>query len=106
MNSQQPQYEEEEKKSPGKIIIMVIVAIWIILGIAGFIMSIVCFGRSGSTSQHVVGLLLAIFFGNFLISLSEIKKLRHYKFAMRIYMFPFFWIFYFVVPDYCKRIFS
>jgi hypothetical protein len=106
MASQQPQYEEEEKNSPGKIIILVIVAIWIILGIAAFIMSIVCFGRSGSTSQQVVGLLLAIFFGNFLISLSEIKKLRHYKFALRIYMFQFFWIFYFVVPDYCKRIFS
>ena len=47
MASQQPQYEEEEKKSSGKIIILVIIAIWVILGIAGFIMSIVCFGRSG-----------------------------------------------------------
>ena len=47
MDSQQPQYEEQEKKSPGKIIIIVLVAIWVILGIAGFIMSIVCFGRSG-----------------------------------------------------------
>ena len=82
MDSQQPQYEEEEKKSSGKIIILVIIAIWVILGIAGFIMSIVCFGRTGSTSQHVIGLLLAIFFG------------------------PFFWLFYFFVPDYCKRIFS
>jgi len=82
MDSQQPQYEEEEKKSPGKIIIIVLVAIWAILGIAAFIMSIVCFGRTGSTSQHVVGLLLAILFG------------------------PIYWIFYFAVPDYCKRIFS
>ena len=82
MDSQQPQYEEQEKKSPGKIIIMILVAVWVILGIAGIIMSIVCFGRSGSTSQHVVGLLLAILFG------------------------PIYWIFYFVVPDYCKRIFS
>jgi flagellar basal body-associated protein FliL len=82
MATEQPQYEEEEKKSPGKIIILVLVAIWVILGIAGFIMSIVCFGRTGSTSQHVIGLLISIFFG------------------------PFFWIFYFAVPDYCKRIFS
>ena len=82
MDSQQPQYEEQEKKSSGKIILLIIIAIWVILGIAGFIMSIVCFGRSGSTSQHVVGLLLAILFG------------------------PIYWIFYFVVPDYCKRIFS
>ena len=48
MNSQQPQYEEEEKKSPGKIIIIVLVAIWVILGISAFIMSIICFGRTGS----------------------------------------------------------
>jgi flagellar basal body-associated protein FliL len=82
MDSQQPQYEEENKKSPGKIILMILVVIWIILGIAGFIMSIVCFGRSGTSSQHIIGLLLAILFG------------------------PIYWIFYFVVPDYCKRIFS
>ena len=83
MNSQQPQYEEEKKKtSPGKIIIMILVAIWIILGITGFIMSLVCFGRSGTTSQHVIGLLITLFLG------------------------PFYWIFYFAVPDYCKRIFS
>lgn len=74
--------DDKDKKSPGKIIIMILAIIWIILGITGFIMSIVCFGRSGSSSQHIVGLLLAIFFG------------------------PFFWIFYFFVPDYCKRIFS
>ena len=83
MNCQQPQYEEEKKKkSPGKIIIMILVAIWIILGITGFIMSLVCFGRSGTTSQHVIGLLITLFLG------------------------PFYWIFYFAVPDYCKRIFS
>lgn len=81
MNSQQSQ-NDEDKKSPGKIILTILLVIWIILGITAFIMSIICFGRSGSTSQHIIGLLLAIFFG------------------------PFFWIFYFFVPDYCKRIFS
>ncbi len=83
---QQPQINvyqnEEEKDSPVKIIIIIIAIVWVILGIIGFIMSIVCFGRSGSTGQHVVGLLIAIFFG------------------------PIYWIFYFVVPDYCKRLFS
>ena len=74
--------KDKDKKSPGKIVIMILAIIWIILGIAGFIMSIICFGRTGSITQHIVGLLLAIFFG------------------------PFFWIFYFFVPDYCKRIFS
>lgn len=73
---------EENKKTPAKIIITILLVIWVILGITGFIMSIVCFGRSGSTSQHIVGLLLAILFG------------------------PIYWIFYFAVPDYCKRLFS
>ena len=87
MASEQPQInvytnEKEDNKSSLKIVISIIIAIWVILGITGFIMSIVCFGRSGTTTQHVVGLLLSIFFG------------------------PIYWIFYLVVPDYCKRLFS
>lgn len=88
MASEQPQINvytnngEEDKKSSAKTVISIIVFIWAILGIAGFIMSLVCFGRSGSTSQHIIGLLIALFLG------------------------PFYWIFYFAVPDYCKRIFS
>lgn len=87
MASEQPQInvytnEKEDNKSSLKIVISIIIVIWVILGITGFIMSIVCFGRSGTTTQHVVGLLLSIFFG------------------------PIYWIFYLVVPDYCKRLFS
>ena len=84
---QQPQInvyqtEEQTKGSTGKIIITIIVIIWAILGIIGFIMSLICFGRSGTSTQHVIGLLIAIFFG------------------------PIYWIFYLVVPDYCKRLFT
>jgi len=87
MASEQPQInlytnEKENNKSPLKIVLTIIVILWVILGITGFIMSIVCFGRSGTSSQHVIGLLLAIFFG------------------------PIYWIFYLAVPDYCKRLFS
>jgi hypothetical protein len=87
MASEQPQInvytnEKEDNKSSLKIVISIIIVIWVILGITGFIMSIVCFGRSGTTTQHVVGLLLSIFFG------------------------PIYWIFYLAVPDYCKRLFS
>lgn len=81
MDSQDPQYEEQNN-SRSKTILFIVFIIWIVLGIAAFIMSIICFGRSGSAVQHVVGLLLAIFLG------------------------PFFWIFYFFVPDYCKRLLS
>ena len=88
MASEQPQInvytndQEKDNKSSLKIVISIIIVIWVILGITGFIMSIVCFGRSGTTTQHVVGLLLSIFFG------------------------PIYWIFYLAVPDYCKRLFS
>jgi cytochrome b subunit of formate dehydrogenase len=87
MASEQPQInlytnDKEDNKSSLKIILTIIVIFWVILGITGFIMSIVCFGRSGTSSQHVIGLLLSIFFG------------------------PIYWIFYLAVPDYCKRLFS
>ena len=52
--------------------------LWIIVGVAAFIMSIICFGRSGSTAQHIIGLLLSIFFG------------------------PFYWIYFLAVSSYCK----
>lgn len=61
------------------IIIGIFVLLWIVFGIAAFIMSIICFGYSGTTAQHVVGLLLAIFFG------------------------PFYWIYFLVVKSYCGR---
>jgi hypothetical protein len=40
-----------------------IVFIWVVLGILGFLWSIICFGRSGDLGYKIVGLLLAIFFG-------------------------------------------
>jgi hypothetical protein len=85
MSSEQPQmnvYQNDNQNnlSAGKIIILIVVIVWVILGIIGFIMSIICFGRSGTTAQHVIGLLISMFFG------------------------PIYWIFYFVVPDYCKRL--
>lgn len=57
--------------------IIVIVLLWIVAGIAAFIMSLVCFGYSGSTANKVIGFLLAFLFG------------------------PFYWIFYSYNKDYC-----
>ncbi len=50
-------------KSIGFIVIFVV--IWAILGIIAFITSIVCFGYSGSMTEKVIGLLLALLFGPF-----------------------------------------
>lgn len=60
------------------VFLMIFILLWILAGVAAFITSIVCFGKSGTTAQHVVGLLLAFFFG------------------------PFYWIYYAVARDYCR----
>lgn len=44
---------------------LAILFLWIIIGFIAFITSIVCFGKSGSTLEKIMGLLLAIFFGPF-----------------------------------------
>jgi low affinity Fe/Cu permease len=50
-------------KDPYFVIIMILILIWALLGLVAFIMSIVCFTRSGSAFEKVMGLILAIFLG-------------------------------------------
>lgn len=79
----QPQQLAEPKQEglqSAVIMTSVFVILWVFVGLAAFIMSLVCFGRSGSTAQHIIGLLLSIFFG------------------------PFYWIYYFAVSSYCKKV--
>ena len=49
----------------GISILFIILVIWFLVGIVAFITSLVCFGKSGTTLDKVMGLLLAIFFGPF-----------------------------------------
>jgi uncharacterized membrane-anchored protein len=73
---------QEERSNGSKWIVLLLISLlWAIAGIAAFIMSIVCFGRTGGTGKHILGLLLAIFFG------------------------PLYWIYYFVARDYCKKLY-
>lgn len=79
------QVNQEQNSKPEKgamwavSLVMLVMFIWTIVGIAAFIMSIVCFGRSGTTGQHVIGLVLAVLFG------------------------PFYWIYYYVGKGYCRK---
>ncbi len=57
---------------------LLFVLVWVLGGLAAMIMSIVCFGYSGSATDKVVGLALAFFLG------------------------PLYFIFYAVNKDYCK----
>jgi Mn2+/Fe2+ NRAMP family transporter len=52
--------------------------LWIAAGIVAFIVSLICFGKSGKRIDKVIGLLLAVLFG------------------------PFYWIYYMVVKKYCR----
>ena len=51
--------------------------VWGVIGLIGFVMSIVCFWKSGTTTQHVLGLVLALLLG------------------------PFYWLYYGLVKSYC-----
>jgi len=76
--------QQEQQKPPKSVIFIPIVVflvslLWVLAGIAAFITSIVCFGKSGTTSQHAIGLILAFLFG------------------------PFYWIYYFAAKNsYCR----
>ena len=37
--------------------------LWLIAGLVAFIMSLVCFGKSGTTTDKFIGLILAFLFG-------------------------------------------
>ena len=74
---------EEEKnateKASGIAVFWIIVGVWVILGFIAFVLSLTCFGKSGTLADKIVGLLLALLFG------------------------PFYFIYYFVMKDYCKN---
>jgi hypothetical protein len=53
---------------------------WSLAGVIAFIMSIVCFGYSGTPTEHAIGLIIALLFG------------------------PFYWLFYYFAPNYCKTV--
>ena len=71
--------EQENNPLPKSVIgVYIFILLWALFGFIAFIMSLVCFGRSGSIIEKIVGLLLAIFFG------------------------PFYFIFYAFNSNYCK----
>jgi len=61
------------------ILLLLFLMFWIFAGLGAFIMSLVCFGYSGTIIDKIVGFILAIFFG------------------------PFYWFFYGFNTFYCKK---
>jgi len=83
MDSLAPKNEDNKISKTGGIILFIFVLLWVITGFAAFITSIVCFGRSGSTADKVVGLLLALFLGP---------------------LVPFYFLYLGVNKNYCRRV--
>lgn len=65
--------------SVGGLALLVFGTLWTIFGIIGFVMSLICFGYSGSTGEKLFGLLASIMMG------------------------PFYFIYYFSSGTYCKK---
>lgn len=81
----QPAYPDLFKSfvstASGKMTGLVVLAfgmIWFLFGAAGFIMSFICFGYTGTIGEKLLGLILAIGLG------------------------PFYWLYYYSSPSYCK----
>lgn len=60
-------------------VVIILAAIWVIAGIAAFFSSLVCFGRSGSITEKILGILLAWIIG------------------------PFYWFYYAFNKSYCNK---
>ena len=65
--------------SVGGMAVLLFGLLWTIFGIVGFVLSLICFGYSGSTGEKLFGLLASIMMG------------------------PFYFIYYFSSGTYCKK---
>lgn len=75
-----PRTQEDESvpTTPIGWIVLIFVTLWIIAGLAAFVMSILCFAYSGSVIEKIGGFAISILFG------------------------PFYWIYYAFMSNYCK----
>ena len=79
MNKQEDLVLVEKQKDNAGTFAMIIVFIWMILGLLGFIMSLVCFSYEGTFMENWVGFLSSLVAG------------------------PLYWIYFFYAsPTYCK----
>jgi hypothetical protein len=61
------------------IVFVTFLGLWILFGLVGFILSLVCLGYSGSVGEKILGIIIALALG------------------------PFYFLYYFSDAGYCKR---
>jgi ABC-type Na+ efflux pump permease subunit len=78
MSEKNDQKKDDKNEKTTVQIFGLFMFVWIVLGLAAFVWSIYCFGKTGSMLQKLVGLIMAVFFG------------------------PLFFVLYKFSPTYCK----
>ena len=74
MSETREQYRNRSSSSGGAAAIGILILLaWVIAGLVALVLSIMCFGKSGTTGQKVTGLLLALFFGPFYFIYSSLS---------------------------------
>jgi len=73
-----PKIRENYSNGAAVGMVTILFLIWAFLGLAAFIMSIVCFGRDGTMSENIIGLILSIFTGPLYFIYYYIMKPKGY----------------------------
>jgi hypothetical protein len=66
--------------SPMGVFWALVVLVWVLFGIAGFVMSLWCIGFTGNFGEKFIGIVIAIILG------------------------PWYWLYFYSVPSYCARL--
>jgi hypothetical protein len=61
-NTDDEQYSQVGCRMPYGVLL---VGLWMLAGLVSFVMSLACFGYSGTFAQHLLGLVIAVLFGPF-----------------------------------------
>jgi hypothetical protein len=66
--------------SIGTVLLGIFAFVWVVFGLAGFVMSLWCIGFTGNAGEKIIGVLISIILG------------------------PWYWLYFYSVPSYCARL--
>jgi hypothetical protein len=72
------QPEADKRWTVKSVLAVTVVGLWLLFGLIGFVMSLICFGYSGSAGEKILGILISLALG------------------------PFYFLYYFSSGSYCK----
>lgn len=72
------QPDADKRWTVKSVLAVTALALWLLFGLIGFVMSLICFGYSGSTGEKILGIVIALLLG------------------------PWYFLYYFSSGSYCK----